>query len=292
MQLMPRTVLMGFVLAVGCGDGDDDLGGADATPDVSPADASPDSMSDAAQDSSAVPTIGTPHAVMYSASGGIGIDMRPNSTATFDDSGVMTGYEAGAQEKPLLGTLTNSELKVVGSPGDHGVAIGRWSDGNMAGEYYGGTYTFSATQGFHYAVGSTGTLPATGDKTYTVTGSTKVTGDDGNLMLGTVTGTAKATFGSVGRLALELTVAVPGDMNFSVSTAGGLADPSQSGIMLTGASFFGNDVAAVSGGTACATGCKLNLRGLVAGESAELLGLAILLSGDVRMRAAIVLEAD
>src|SRR4051812_25324350 len=58
-----------------------------------------DAGADAALGSIGSLRTGTAYSIVYSAEGEIGVDARPTVSATFDDHGHLTAYEAGDQEK-------------------------------------------------------------------------------------------------------------------------------------------------------------------------------------------------
>ena len=101
--------------------------------------------------------------------------------------------------------------------------------------------------------------------------ATAPTIDDGSLSVGTATAKMTFQYAPGGRkIALELSVTMPGDATYTATTAGGLADPAQSPLGTFQASHFG-DVAVTGAGAACAgaSACKLSVRGFVGGGGAD-----------------------
>lgn len=222
-----------------------------------------------------------PYFLSYSAPGP-GIDSRPSVTATFEGNEI-TGYVAGAMESPTRGTALTAE------PGmDAFVAWGRWSGGTTAGILYNNPgIALSATQGFHLALGlrtDPAAVPASGGADYTLLGATHATIEDGSFALGTITGSMKVAYaGAMTKVGLALSIDMPGDAVYTVTTAGGTATPASSEIgSLTAINpaRLAGDVAVVSPGKACTVGvsCKAVFQGFLAGPSADRVALVFTLS--------------
>lgn len=127
---------------------------------------------------------GDGYGIVYSAESAIGIDGRPECSATFDGDGNLIGYEASADEMLSIGDAT---LQSAGNNGD--VAWGTWVGGPTTGNFYGNVaFTFgSDDDGFHYAVGKTATTLPTGVVTYELVGAS-----DPTLSTGTMPGTVNS----------------------------------------------------------------------------------------------------
>ncbi len=221
-----------------------------AKPDSAKADsAMPDSaMPDSAMPDSAMPDSATPdsttpdqgasipmgpgpYSIAYTAKG-VGYDYRSPVTATFNSAKQMTGYKYSAKENPTVGTCAVGESYM-----DKYVALGRWNNGTTAGVFYSNTtgMIHTAKQGFHHVIGAeTKSPPTSGSLAYTLTAKTAATMDDGSLSVGAITGKAKINFAATGtKVALELSIVMPGDTTYKLATTGGLADPSKSEISAT-----------------------------------------------------------
>lgn len=198
----------------------------------------------------------------------VGIDSRQvlDGKATFDGQ-KLTGYEADGRpdEKPKVGTNT-----VQNVAGGTGYVMGRWAGGVAAGT---STDTYAANGGFQYVIGQgADPIPSTGATVLTLANKTVATVSDGTLAPGTVSGTAATVYsGATTKIALSLSLDVPGDTTYTFETTGGVADPSQSDAQLAdpafdktkGGFFVNRNVTPV--GAACPGGgsCSVAIRGFV-----------------------------
>jgi hypothetical protein len=249
-------------------------GGGDA-----PSDANADA-GDAGQDASRPNPIGAgPYSFAFVGAGSF--TAYPALDVTLAN-GVLDAYDAG----PGDGLSRNTNA--VGEPFmDPLSAVGRWNGGATAGAFHdAGLPVFSTKQGLHYAVVvETAIVPTSGAATYALAGATGPTIDDGSLAVGTLTGSASATFISVGmKIGLELTIVMPGDATYTVATTGGVGATAASEVGSTGgvtfAAAFPGPIAVTSTGVACQGGspCKAYVNGMIGGPSADRLGVAILIS--------------
>jgi hypothetical protein len=189
---------------------------------------------------------GDGYGIVYSAQTAIGIDQRPDCSATFDEEGNLIGYEASATEQLALGDAT---LQSTGGNGQ--VAWGTWVGGPTTGVFYANTtgeFTFgSIDDGFHYAIGKTATTLPTGLVTYELIGGTAPTLSTGS-QLGTldsatvvidfdsgVDGAAGLTF----PVGLELVVTTEAG-TITYETTGGTADLSATEGATFDMSFYAN----------------------------------------------------
>lgn len=121
---------------------------------------------------------GDGYGIVYSAESAIGIDGRPECSATFDSDGNLIGYEASAMEMLSLGDATLQSADNNGA-----VAWGTWVGGPTTGVFYAnatGEFTFGDNDdGFHYAVGKTATTLPTGVVTYELVGASEPTMNTG-----------------------------------------------------------------------------------------------------------------
>jgi hypothetical protein len=171
---------------------------------------------------------GDGYGIVYSAESAIGIDGRPECSATFDSDGNLIGYEASADEMLSIGDAT---LQSAGNNGD--VAWGTWVGGPTTGNFYGTVeFTFgSDDDGFHYAVGKTATTLPTGVVTYELAGASAPT-----LSTGTMPGTVDSatividydsgvdsSAGAQHPVAVELVITTE-DGTITYETTGGTAD--------------------------------------------------------------------
>ncbi len=233
-------------------------------------------------DTGSVPSsanLGTgPFTIVYAGTAA-GIDVRPieQGKATFE-GGKLTGYEASADERPLLGNNQVNEAS-----GDSFVAVGRWSGGTTGGKFYevGGTglLELPANGGLHYAIGNfTDPLPSTGPAAYTELAKTVATVSDGSVAPGTVSGTLAASFaGATTKIGFSIVLDVPGDATYTIATTGGVADVSKSEAeILSGGNVKGafyTNIQITSNGAACGGSCSAGVDGIVAGPGAERIAL-------------------
>lgn len=223
-------------LASACGGGDD------STPAVVDSGAPEEAAADAAMEAEAEASTtfdagidpkmvsGDGFAIVYTADQAIGFDSRPNVSATFDDKGFFTGYNASANEALSIGSATQRNA------GTDGVSSwGTWIGGPTTGVFYNakpmGDYTFA--KGFHYALGKKTLIvdvPTMGTASYVLSGAsspTSSTRDD----VGSVTSIGiKIDFAS-GNVGVEISGMLAGD-TFGATTMGGLADVSASEVTL------------------------------------------------------------
>lgn len=226
-------------------------------------------------------TIGAgPYTIAYAGTE-VGIDMRTvaDGKATFE-SGKLTAYESSEDERPSLGTNQVGDVA-----GDAFLAIGRWSGGTTAGKFYeiagSGLLALPANGGFHYVIGQAVTaLPASGNATYSVLAKTAATVSDGSAAPGTVSGSLAAQFaGDATKIGFSITLEVPGDATYTLTTTGGVAD-----VSTTEASIGQGDVKGAfytsltltTTGAACAGSagsCSGAVYGFVSGANAERIGV-------------------
>ena len=169
------------------------------------------------------------------------------------------------------------------SHSDKYVTMSRWNDGTTGGVFYSvtGGFIYTAKQGFHHVIGAeTKAPPTSGSVSYTLAAKTSATMDDGSLAVGTITGKAKVNFSASGsKVAMEISVAMPGDTTYKLNTKGGLADPTQSSVKLTGGRAKGwFNLTAV--GKACPAGCAVSFEGFLAGPNAERLGFVFVINNN------------
>lgn len=249
LQIRRRSVLIALALASTslCGCSEE----APAAADLAPADLSTSAPPDAAM-AGLEPG---PYSIVYSGSGGTGIDQRTPITAVVSASGDLDSWAFGTQSF-LRGTSLTGERYA-----DEYSLLGRWNGGS-------GTLTYTATQGFHYGlVVKPASAPTSGTINYTLRKATAATIDDGSLAVGTIQAKLAVAFGATTKKAgLELTIDMPGDGTYTGMTTGGVADPSQSAVSGTLALMAG-DLTMTSSGVACAGGaaCKASVRAYLGG---------------------------
>ena len=223
-----------------------------------------------------------PYFLSYSSRGGPGIDSRPSVTATFAGNEI-TGYVASPNESPTRGTSTTAE------PGmDAFVAWGRWTGGTTAGVLNAKPgIVLSAMEGFHLALGlktAPASVPASGGATYVLIGATHPTLEDGSLALGTLTGAMNVSFaGASTKVGFALSIDMPGDTTYAVTTNGGTGTPSTSEVGSVAAvnpARIGGAVIVTSAGKACTGGasCKATFQGFIAGPNSDRVALVFTLS--------------
>lgn len=253
-------------------------GGTDASFDAGN-DVNNDAGNDA--DAAVTPIIGPgPYGIVYAGTY-VGIADRAvaDGTATFFGS-TLTGYasEGYADEKPVIGTNTVKDAAMTSL-----YTIGRWSGGTTDGTYFdldnAGKMTFAENGGFHYAIGRVADpIPSTGMTTYTIDKKTAATVSDGSLAPGTITGSLVVDLaGAASKIALSVTIDIAGSGTYTQETTGGIADPSQSDMVVLGSSsiyskgaFFLNRTGVSNNGTACNNGtCAFSVYGIVVGQNAE-----------------------
>ncbi|HEX2878005.1 MAG TPA: hypothetical protein VHO25_00575, partial [Polyangiaceae bacterium] len=213
---------------------------------------------------------GDGYGIVYSAESAIGIDGRPECSATFDNDGNLSGYEASAMEMLSLGDAT------LQSADNNGVvAWGTWVGGPTTGVFYANTtgeFTFGDDDdGFHYAVGKTATTLPTGVVTYELVGASAPTMNTGT-MPGTIDSATvvidydsgpDSAFGVAHPVAVEIVVTTE-EGTITYETTGGTADLSNT----EGATFEMSFHANVAIG---------NLRGIIL-ENGDALAVAFVLN--------------
>lgn len=221
-----------------------------------------------------------PYFISYSAAGP-GIDTRPSVTATFSGQEIV-GFVASPMESPVRGTNVTSEAGM-----DAFIAWGRWNGGTTAGTFYANPgVVLSPTQGWHLVLGHAtpaAMVPATGSADYALLATTRPTIEDGSLPIGKLTGSIKAAFsGGTTHLGVSLSIDMPTDVTYVVTSNGGTAAPATSEVTVIGVNYgaIGGQIPISSAGKACTGGatCKISFQGFMAGPNAERIGLAFVLS--------------
>jgi hypothetical protein len=213
---------------------------------------------------------GDGYGIVYSAESAIGIDVRPECSATFDSDGNLIGYEASEMEMLSLGDATLQSADNNGA-----VAWGTWVGGPTTGVFYAnatGEFTFGEDDdGFHYAVGKTATTLPTGVVTYELVGASEPTSSVGT-MPGTIDSATvvidydsgpDSAFGVAHPVAVEIVVTTE-EGTITYETTGGTADLSNT----EGATFEMSFHANVNIG---------NLRGIIL-EDGDALAVAFVLN--------------
>jgi len=169
-------------------------------------------------------------AIVYTADQDIGFDSRPNVSATFDEKGLFTGYNASANEALSIGAATQRSAATDGVS-----SWGTWVGGPTTGVFYNakpmGDFTFG--KGFHYAIGKKTLIvdvPTSGNASYVLSGAsspTSSTVDD----TGSVTSFGMKIDFASGKVGVELSGMMSGT-SFGANTMGGLADVSGSEVTL------------------------------------------------------------
>lgn len=205
-----------------------------------------------------------PYAVVYSAASPIGIDQRTPVAATFATNGALDSYTYAADEAPERGTGA-----VYNVFKDANAGVGRWSDGQLGGKFYGNPMPLlNNKQGYHYGwVLRPASIPAPVAATYAVLGASQPTMDDGTTAIGTATTGSMATAvdGATMRVGIELSVVMPDDGSYTVTTTGGTATPATSPIVANGTQlgFAGTASVTTATGAACSGGaCTANIRAM------------------------------
>ena len=172
---------------------------------------------------------GDGYVLVYSTSpflSGIGIDLRPAVSATFDADGALTSYRASDDERLELGAAS-----ATARYGDAVAATGSWSGGPTSGRFYNtrpnGDYTFDPNRdGFHYAIARpAGSLPS-GTVTYVLVGASQPTKSDGGAPGTLDNGTVSIDF-AANKVGVELKATLDGSP-FTLTTTGGSANPASS----------------------------------------------------------------
>lgn len=194
-----------------------------------------------------------PYAVVWSGPDPYAIGSRTPVAATFAVNGALDSFTYSAAEAPERKTAGVYDVLKDALSG-----TGRWSNGNTGGTFDGNTgILLSPTQGFHYGfIVRPAAAPAATAGTYALAGVTQPTIDDGTVPIGTMTGTvATAIDGANMRVGIQLSIAMPTDATYTVTTTGGSAVPATSAIVASGTELgFGGDATATSVGAACQGG--------------------------------------
>ena len=192
-------------------------------------------------------------------------------------NGDLTGFTS------ILGVTESGATTIVES-GDVGdLAWARWTNGDVVTTgVFGSTVSVGANGGYHVMSGNASfALPSSGTVNYDLIGTTSATDNHGSAP-GTVTGDMAIAFGSTSFVGYDLSMEV-GGMGWAVSTTGGAANPSQSGINLVsgsggftfGGSFTNTSNTVTASGNACASACFVSIGGAMFGSNAQYAGVAI-----------------
>ncbi len=190
----------------------------------------------------------------------------------FYENGVLTGFSA----PPPFVSVAEAENATITDTGINAdMAWARWSDGPI--RFNGGVEQTPATFSYHAVSGNaTQALPASGTVNYDLIGTTPLT-IDGSSEQGTLTGDLAIAFGTAPTVGFEIMAAL-GSRTWSVATTGGVADPTQSDIVVDESSSFrfnGNfnnvttSTRLVGTGGACSDICSMQVDGRLFGENAN-----------------------
>lgn len=210
-----------------------------------------------------------PYAIAYTSLPGTDRHARASVTATFADTGELTAYVYSAgTEDPTIGTNVASEVYM-----DAVSALGRWSGGTTGGHYFASTLTWTANQGFHYALGiptPPDSIPTSGSTSYVLLAATHPTVYPNNLSPGTVTGgSAQVSWGDpVSTIGLTLTVTTSAG-DYSIATNGN-NDPATHAIQTD--SWAGSAPATGTGPACDGSNCQGRFSGFIGGSAGERLG--------------------
>ncbi len=157
---------------------------------------------------------------------GIGIDLRPDVSATFLSDGALSSYRASNDERLELGGASAT----VGYS-DAVATTGSWSGGPTSGRFYNakpnGDFTFTPNQdGFHYAVARPAASLPSGTVSYVLVGASQPTKSDGSAPGTLDTGTVSIDF-AANKVGVELRATLDGSP-FTLTTTGGSATPASS----------------------------------------------------------------
>jgi hypothetical protein len=171
--------------------------------------------------------------------------------------------------------------------GDSIITWGRWTNGSYEMVQTFGTtpVALGAEQGLHYVIGGmtpNANMPIAGtaNASFSLMGATRPTFGDGAMPAGTLTGSLAVSWGGVTatKVGMSLSVSMPGDANYVVTTSGALGNPAASQVgTLFNAQFFGTVPLVSPGSRACAANpgaCNANITGFFAGPAAQRAGLA------------------
>ncbi|HWZ91977.1 MAG TPA: hypothetical protein VNW92_24100 [Polyangiaceae bacterium] len=216
-----------------------------------------------------------PYAIAYTSLPGTDSNQRASVTATFANTGELTGYvySAGAED-PTIGTNVASEVYM-----DSSSALGRWSGGTAGGHYFSSQLTWTANQGLHYAIGvptPPALLPTSGTTSYSLLAATHPTVYPNTLAPGTVTGgSAKVAWGvSYSTISLTLSVTTTAG-DYSIATTG-TNDASTS---VVEPDSWGGTAPATGTGPACAgSNCQGRFQGFIAGSAGKRVGCEFIIT--------------
>jgi len=188
----------------------------------------------------------------------IGSALAP-ADATFNATGQLTTWTDSAG---TVVTLLGTQAEGGNVPGV--VAWGRWTGTVMFG---GATPTFGTDEGFHYVAGlPTPTMPGLGNPTYSMIGSTKATGSDATVGLGTASVSLSTNFVSTVTVGV---IASFSGWGYTVSIPGAISGP-----LITGSAtstLFGTGTPPVN--YACGSGCTASFDGAFYGAGASHAGV-------------------
>lgn len=193
------------------------------------------------------------------------VHLMPSVPTQFDDAGVLRGFSDG-------GPVHWAAEQAVGHSGNDGlIAWGRWGHGHIGGTGKHGGYDITGGEGARNALYYVAGIPAgrqdSGAYTYALLGGgVAPTAGEGGMAATTAldSGRLHANF-ATGRVDVELTLTVPSG-TYALTANGlrisdGLLTPdAQSEVKVTG--------------VFCFAGCRGELRGFLAGPSAQRIGLA------------------
>ncbi len=266
------TVAASGTLFLACRDSEDAAPAGDASigdeGSVSNADASTEEASVLTYDATVAKLeTGSGFALVYSADQNVGIDGRPNASATFDAKGFLIGYNASDNERLDLASATQN-----GAGTDGTMSWGAWTGGPTSGVFYSGhpKGDFTFVQGFHYAIGKATfktNVPTTGTANYVLSGAS-LAASSNTADVGSVSAVSVTVDFASAKVAVEISGTI-GGTSFGINTPGGLADPSMSDAKISST----GDFATISGSP---TGYSLrayfvgdNLGGIVLAYSAN-----------------------
>lgn len=225
-----RSLAAVLFLLAACSDNDAPATAADAGTIKPDASSTPEASTPTPPDTGApAPTVltsGDGYSMVYSATGGIiGVDGRPDVSATFDAAGGLKGYFASDDEN-----LSRGVASVAGAGGDTLAAWGAWREGPTSGKWYAakpsGDFTFAAGGDFHYAIGKksiSAAWPAT-TKSYALAGGSVPTIDGLADAATLATATASCDLGTARTCTIRVTASASGgtltleETNASINT--------------------------------------------------------------------------
>lgn len=185
----------------------------------------------------------------------------------------------------ILGTVDIGTAEAV-EAGDAGtMAWARWTNGTVETRTLVGNAdsVLGANGGYHVMAGTPSTsLPGGGTVNYELIGTTSATDNRGSAP-GTITGDLAIAFGTISKVGFDLAMNI-GGLGYSVSTAGGAANPgaSQTNVVLSSggptfsAAFNSVIPGSVTGsGGACVSSCQVSISGALYGANASHAGVAM-----------------